>query len=72
MPTPQRLPDENIFWKDIKASDKVVDNGNAWYVKRADGSKATVYWTGQDAVAAHLFLSKRTKKAPAASRRSKP
>jgi hypothetical protein len=82
---PKRLPVGNCYWKQIGKDDLVVDNGNAWVVRRKAGGKATVYWMGEEAGEAHRFLSRRAKKdadpnrvwwfnltkAPAKSRRAK-
>lgn len=47
----------NIYWKDIKQKDKVVDKKTHYTV-----NGKTVYWQGNEAMQAQLFLRRRSKK----------
>lgn len=57
------MTDKNIFWTDIPKSAKVKDLGASYLAILADGTRALVYWTGNDAGKAQAWLRMRATKA---------
>lgn len=62
---PNPAPSRNVYWKDIKSTDRVTLEGKPgtryYVVRRADGTKATAYWGGNEARLAQRFLDERSK-----------
>lgn len=58
----RRPPAANIYWRDIPASACVIDNGNMFIVKLANGKRAVANWEGREAALAQRELLKRSRK----------
>lgn len=55
------LPTTNISWRDIPRGSKVELVGHSYVVTKPDGTKASAYWSGHDAVVAQRTLDSMAK-----------
>ena len=54
-----KLPEANVYWKDVLPEATVRMMGSAYVVSREGRSDAVAYWLGAEAAAACQFLERR-------------